>query len=134
MWNSEKNYGFVRPETAHPASREDNLFFHGSSVLEAPGIDLKKGDAVEFQMDHDRTGRPRAINLKLVEPENAPYIERPGERRQYPTRVMRAEVPVEFEPAALRRDRGRRRDMRARWDSGAAERERIWSHPGADGL
>jgi hypothetical protein len=52
----------------------------------------------------------------------------------YQTRQLRAERPVEFEPSALTRDRERHRDLRTRRDSGAAERARIWSHPGADGL
>jgi hypothetical protein len=48
-----------------------------------------------------------------------------------PTRVMRAEEPVEFEPAALRRDRGRRRDLRARREM-RERAERVFWIPGAD--
>jgi cold shock CspA family protein len=137
MFNPDKNYGFIRPETAHPASRDANLFVHGSAVLEAPGIGLQKGDTVEFQTDHDRTGRPRAVNVRLIKPD----------RQRYPTRHLTAEQPPEprpyfqrgdarrvyVEPAALDRDRervhprdhNRRADLRRR-------AERLWSHPGAD--
>ena len=60
-WNGERYFGFVQS-----LEFKDGLFFHGSSVLEPPGTELAKGIAVEFQTDHDRTGRPRAINVRVV--------------------------------------------------------------------
>jgi hypothetical protein len=87
---------------------------------------------VEHDADTDKQGRPRAVNVQIIRDE-LPYVQRPGERRQYPTRVMHAVQPVEFEPSALQRDRERHRDLRARRDSGAAERSRILSN-NADGF
>jgi cold shock CspA family protein len=114
-WNPERYFGFIQS----PGSKE-NLFFHGSSVLEPPGTELVKGMAVEFQTDHDRTGRPRAINLRVV-----------GQVFSEETR-----------PAALTLDRQRhrefrdRRDGRGRYETTAMSprqrAERLWTHGGAD--
>jgi cold shock CspA family protein len=114
-WNGERYFGFVQS-----LEFKDGLFFHGSSVLEPPGTELAKGIAVEFQTDHDRTGRPRAINVRVV-----------GQVSSEETR-----------PAALDRDRHRhrefrdRRDERQRYETAVMtprERaERLWTHGGAD--
>jgi cold shock CspA family protein len=157
--NLYKGFGFIRPENARPDSRDDNVFFH-FSVLEAPGTDPEKGDMVEFDVEHARDGRARAINVRVVrqveanvshlqhlEPERdecEPYVQRPGERRQYDTpepepwvdrpgdggrrrrqqygtRVMRAEEPDrERQPRDFRQSSLRRRA------------ERLFTIPGAD--
>jgi cold shock CspA family protein len=125
-WLDDRGFGFVTSE-AHPSG----IFLHCSSVWSEPGEALSVGTEVEYDTDTDKHGRPRAINVRLVRPEPdecAPYVQRPGERRQYDTRHLTAEHPP---IAAIERDRARGRH--ARRDSGAAERERIWSN-GADGF
>jgi cold shock CspA family protein len=56
------DFGFIKsPELS------ENLFFHGSALLIAPGSTVAVGDAVEFTQDHDRTGRPRAVNIRVID-------------------------------------------------------------------
>jgi cold shock CspA family protein len=58
-WNAERYFGFIgSPELS------GNLFFHGGALLIAPGSVVAIGEPVEFQEDHDRTGRPRAVNVR----------------------------------------------------------------------
>jgi cold shock CspA family protein len=141
MFNTQKGFGFIfAPEFP------GNIFTHTKSIWLSPGEFPCEGDECTFDVGSDRLGRSVANNVRITrraepaEPQRyqprdeRPYVQRPGERRQYSTRQLRAEQPVEFEPSALRRDRDRHRDLRTRRDRGAAERERIWSHPGADGL
>lgn len=102
-WNPERYFGFIQS----PESKE-NLFFHGSSVVEPPGTELTKGMAVEFQTDHDCTGRPRAINLRVLNsgsrPSAKPTAHRRDGRQRYETAVM----------------------------SPRQRAERLWTHGGAD--
>jgi hypothetical protein len=57
--------------------------------------------------------RVQAVNARIIR-DAMPYVWRPGEGRVYSTRAVRAELPVEFEPSALQRDRERHRDLRTR--------------------
>ncbi|GAB6927117.1 hypothetical protein JCM10914A_11000 [Paenibacillus sp. JCM 10914] len=59
MFNSEKNYGFVR-------SRKDDFFFHISSA-EDPGLSyVLPGELVTFEIGEDKQGRPIAVKVKLA--------------------------------------------------------------------
>jgi cold shock CspA family protein len=60
-WNAERYFGFIQS-----SELSENLFFHGSALLIAPGSAVAVGDAVEFSRDHDRTGRPRAVNIRML--------------------------------------------------------------------
>jgi hypothetical protein len=75
---------------------------------------------VEYQTDTNKQGRPRAINVRVVR-DAKPYVQR-GDARVY------------VAPAALARDRERQpRDFSRRSDL-RRRAERLWSHPGADGI
>jgi cold shock CspA family protein len=63
-WNAERYFGFIQS-----LELSENLFFHGSALLIAPGSAVAVGAAVEFQKDHDRTGRPRAVNIRMIDRE-----------------------------------------------------------------
>jgi cold shock CspA family protein len=71
-WNAEKFYGFV----GSPGLSE-NIFFHGSALLIAPGSTVAVGDQVEFQKDHDRNGRPRAVNIRIIDDRQSPPTDLP---------------------------------------------------------
>jgi cold shock CspA family protein len=122
MFDTQKGFGFI----SAPEFR-GNIFAHTKSIWLQPGEFPREGDECTFDVGEDRLGRPCAVNVRVIRDE-LPYVQRPGEARVYPTRVLRAERSVEFEPAAIERDRQRHRNMRARRDSGAAERDRIWSN------
>jgi hypothetical protein len=47
--------------------RAGRYFFHGSALLIAPGSVVAVGAGVEFTRDHDRTGRPRAVNIRMID-------------------------------------------------------------------
>lgn len=61
-WNAERYFGFISSSEL----KNGNLFFHGSAILFAPDT-VAVGNAVEFTPDHDRTGRPRAINVRVID-------------------------------------------------------------------
>lgn len=59
MFNSEKNFGFLR-------SGKDDFYFHISSAAE-PGLSyLMSGERVTFEVGEDRQGRPIAVKLALA--------------------------------------------------------------------
>lgn len=58
---SDKGFGFIER-----GERQDDLFVHATALLNAN--ELAKGDKIEYEEGTDeRSGRPRAIKVKLVE-------------------------------------------------------------------
>lgn len=56
----EKGYGFIKPEDA-----DKDVFVHIKAVRE--GADqMREGAPVEFEMGTDRTGRVRAIKVRIT--------------------------------------------------------------------
>jgi cold shock CspA family protein len=101
-FNFEKYYGFIQPESAQ-LSKESNLFFHASFVLGQDAALIKEGVEVEFTSDHDRTGRPRAVDVRVID------------RGQ----IAPADLPLPPREDSRRRERRR-------------EAEKLWNHPGKD--
>jgi cold shock CspA family protein len=124
-WKDDRYFGFITFET-----HKTGIFVHGREIALDQGEMPSVGMIVEYLHDTDRLGRQRVVNVKVIRDER-PYVRRPGEGRVYQTRVMHAKQPVEFEPAALRRDRERHRNFRARREM-RERAERLWSQPGAD--
>ena len=125
LFDSQRGFGFLE----HP-DFPDGVFCHAKAVHLPPGEYLRQGQEVTFNIGRDRQGRPRAENVQPIgqetpNPGARPYAQLAGGRRVYDTRVMQAE------PAAIERDRQRRRDGRGRRDRREAA-ERLWTHGGAD--
>jgi cold shock CspA family protein len=125
MFDTEKGFGFIAaPEFP------GNIFCHTRSIWLPPGEFPSPGDECEFDVGHDRLGRPVANNVRVTRrAETSPAAE-PAGRQQYPTRQMRAE-PSAY-PTALERDRVRHFDRRGRRDALRRDAEKLWVHPGMD--
>lgn len=61
FFNSEKGYGFIRPDDG---SRD--IFVHISAVQQSGLGDLTEGQRVNFEVEPDKKGKgPKAVNLTL---------------------------------------------------------------------
>lgn len=60
--NDEKGFGFITPEGMED-NRENNVFFHTSSLEGISFDELTKGTAVEFDQEASDKG-PRATHIK----------------------------------------------------------------------
>ncbi|MEO5927894.1 MAG: cold shock domain-containing protein [Patescibacteria group bacterium] len=62
--NKEKGYGFITPEGMED-KKENNVFFHSSSVEGMTFEELNPGDMVEFDKEASDKG-DRAVHVKRV--------------------------------------------------------------------
>ena len=131
MFNTQKGFGFIS-SLEFPG----NIFTHTNRIWRPPGEFPSGGDECTFDVGSDRYSRPVATNVQItrrVEDHAARVQHLEPERRQYQTRVMHAERPIEFEPSAVERDRQRHRGLRAQRDK-RAQAERLFTIPGANGF
>ena len=61
-FNTAKGFGFIQPDDG-----SKDVFVHVSAAERGGIDDLREGDRVEFLIEQDRSARPRAVELKLVE-------------------------------------------------------------------
>ncbi len=60
-WSQEKGYGFIAPDDA---TRSDgSVFVHVREFRRARIRDVNAGDAFEYQLSTDKSGRPSAVRL-----------------------------------------------------------------------
>jgi CspA family cold shock protein len=62
-WLDDRGYGFVRADN----DPTQDIFVHHSAVRGGGRITLAFGQRVEFSVERDREGRPRAVDV-LLEP------------------------------------------------------------------
>ncbi len=60
--NDEKGFGFITPEGMSD-SRENNIFFHTTALLDVSFDELTKGFVVEFDKEPSEKG-DRAVRIK----------------------------------------------------------------------
>ena len=58
FFNAAKGYGFLRPDAGG-----SDVFVHVSAL---DGIEIGEGDAVSFEVEQGRNGKPQAANVRLV--------------------------------------------------------------------
>ena len=58
-FNKKKNYGFIESEG------QEDIFFHGSNILDHGFFGLKKSDRVSFEIRDTRYGR-QAVKVKVI--------------------------------------------------------------------
>ena len=58
FFNAAKGYGFLRPDAGG-----SDVFVHVSALA---GIEIGEGDAVSFDVEQGRNGKPQAANVRLV--------------------------------------------------------------------
>ena len=62
FFNSEKGYGFIRPEDGG-----SDLFVHISAVSQSGLVSLEQGQVVGYELEPDKKGKgPEAVNLVLM--------------------------------------------------------------------
>jgi CspA family cold shock protein len=62
FFNSEKGYGFIRPEDGG-----SDLFVHISAVSQSGLVSLEQGQVVGYELEPDQKGKgPKAVNLVLM--------------------------------------------------------------------
>lgn len=62
FFNSEKGYGFIRPEDGG-----NDLFVHISAVSQSGLVSLEQGQVVGYELEPDKKGKgPKAVNLVLI--------------------------------------------------------------------
>lgn len=62
FFNSEKGYGFIRPEDGG-----SDLFVHISAVSQSGLVSLEQGQVVGYELEPDKKGKgPKAVNLVLM--------------------------------------------------------------------
>lgn len=62
FFNSEKGYGFIRPEDGG-----SDLFVHISAVSQSGLVSLEQGQVVGYELEPDKKGKgPKAVNLVLI--------------------------------------------------------------------
>ena len=59
----DRGYGFIKTEL------EEDLFFHRNDLEGVEFNSLNEGQEVEFDMGKGRDGRPRAVKVRLAQPE-----------------------------------------------------------------
>jgi len=59
----DRGYGFIKTE------QEEDLFFHRNNIEGVEFANLSEGQEVEFEKGQGRDGRPKAVKVKLAEPE-----------------------------------------------------------------
>ncbi len=60
FFNSEKGYGFIKPDTGGP-----DVFVHVSAVMQSGLGTLNEGQRVSFEIEPDKRGKgPKAVNLQ----------------------------------------------------------------------
>jgi cold shock CspA family protein len=59
-WLEHRGFGFIRPDDA-----TSDVFVH-VRALKRRGVDPAKGDEVEFEVETDRDGRTRAVNVQIL--------------------------------------------------------------------
>ena len=60
----DRGYGFIKSE------QEEDLFFHSNDLEGVEFNSLSEGQEVEFEKGQGRDGRPKAIKVRLAEPED----------------------------------------------------------------
>lgn len=58
---NEKFFGFISQE-----GKNDDLFFHGNDLVDVSFEELKEGNAVTFEVEQSKDGRPKAAKVKLA--------------------------------------------------------------------
>ena len=59
----DRGYGFIKTE------QEEDLFFHRNDLEGVEFSSLKEGQEVEFEKGQGRDGRPKAVKVRLAQPE-----------------------------------------------------------------
>ncbi len=59
------SFGFIRTEQG------EHLFFHGDSLQGVKFSSLRTGQEVEFEVGKGWRRRPRAVNVRVVQPKRA---------------------------------------------------------------
>jgi len=59
----DRGYGFIKTE------QEEDIFFHRNDIEGVEFANLSEGQEVEFEKGQGRDGRPKAVKVKLAEPE-----------------------------------------------------------------
>jgi CspA family cold shock protein len=57
----ERGFGFIKTEDGK------DLFFHRNELEGVEFSLLRAGQEVEFEMGHDKKGRPQAVKIRLAE-------------------------------------------------------------------
>ena len=57
----DRGYGFIKTEEGK------DLFFHRNQIEGVEFSNLRAGQEVEFEMGHDKKGRPHAAKVRLIE-------------------------------------------------------------------
>jgi CspA family cold shock protein len=58
-FNAQKGYGFIQP-----SGGGRDVFVHISAVERAGWTTLNEGQQVEYELEEDRSGKTKAVNLK----------------------------------------------------------------------
>jgi CspA family cold shock protein len=61
-WNSERGFGFVKPDDGIGDSR----FVHFSQIRKTGLSELPRGQRVSYALGPDRNGRAMAVNVELI--------------------------------------------------------------------
>ena len=61
FWQSEKGFGFVKPDHIG-----DSVFVHFSQIRKTGLSELSRGQRVSYELGPDRNGRAMAVNIELV--------------------------------------------------------------------
>jgi CspA family cold shock protein len=69
----DRGYGFIKTEQG------EDLFFHGNDVEGVEFNSLNEGQEVEFEKGQGRDGRPKAVNVKLVEAQAETQVDDSGD-------------------------------------------------------
>ena len=57
----DRGFGFIKAEDGK------DIFFHRNQLEGVEFSNLKTGQAVEFEMEQDKQGRPQAVKVRLTE-------------------------------------------------------------------
>ncbi len=59
----DRGYGFIKTE------QEEEIFFHRNDLEGVEFNSLKEGQEVEFEKSQGQDGRPKAVKVRLAQPE-----------------------------------------------------------------
>ena len=59
----DRGYGFIKTE------QEEDLFFHSNNLEGVEFNSLNEGQEVEFEKGRGRDGRPKAVKVRLAQPQ-----------------------------------------------------------------